>query len=874
MKLLTPLPGSHWRETFFSEGSWTSSFRGIIPWKGHNTVRFHDVDLEHNTAASIAPSPDKNHILTVTLDHTLKAWNGKTGKVGVQTDILGENHNEPQQTAQYLMNPSQGTLMQVTEVEGQPDGDAYYIVTNSPKDHQFKFWAVRDADSSTHGIRDVQPDIKLLPPIDELMNTNVWQLADFHVQPGPGWRNTSLWIRARSGAICRTFVLEFDLLAPTDDLEDAWKNNWVAVDDESLTIEQLMKAADYPSESPIASLGPVTSTNQWLSFLFYPGRLSAPMLETALYIYKKGLNLLKASAQKSDAEKPLKERLCAAITGKVGLERNSDGQLDYIKHEADVAAQWHVFFGLVRHLHSRRGDSLSLAFDSETGLAWHMRADQVCPIRTCSELEVLQLNEHIFTSEDDAWMHDSLPLARYLPDDKSVGIARLIAAAATFRSSLSREFQEGFHSASSADSLKVDSEIPDDHADDTYNVRLQALYERTEIAQEVSDDEFNKLTDSMQDLGGLGELGNDLFLDALERLGATSRGVDDEQALTRYGDRTTIRGAQEALQRGHGVLLDLLALVVFMAGDLEPEELSPDFKPSELYMQIMRKLKEYQVLIWLATNVREEPRKHRRQSNEGALDASQDSKAPVEPTLTLFESIFIGDWQSMRFPNDSMSALITYWCQAWTFGPQLATAYSGVTAHIVSNLLKHGNVDLASDFLRFLPWNPWTCYLKARLYLAIGEYTFASEYFRQAAEEVSLDRFNVATFDTSALLSPNAHGSFGQGLPRYYLHVAHLFETARLHSYTADFATLALDHHIEENESINDSSIADLDRRKRSMHGSPAAMKVDLAVEEIRLLRFQELKEEILGRLFNASLQSARYEQAFNALVQFGNPAL
>ena len=38
--------GSNWRETFFSEGGWGSSLRGLIPWKGHNTVRFGNTDLE------------------------------------------------------------------------------------------------------------------------------------------------------------------------------------------------------------------------------------------------------------------------------------------------------------------------------------------------------------------------------------------------------------------------------------------------------------------------------------------------------------------------------------------------------------------------------------------------------------------------------------------------------------------------------------------------------------------------------------------------------------------------------------------------------------------------------------------------------------
>ena len=51
-------------------------------------------------------------------------------------------------------------------------------------------------------------------------------------------------------------------------------------------------------------------------------------------------------------------------------------------------------------------------------------------------------------------------------------------------------------------------------------------------------------------------------------------------------------------------------------------------------------------------------------------------------------------------------------------------------------------------------------------------------------------------------------------------------------------------------------------------------MRVDLAMEEIRLLRTSEIKEDILSRLFNASLQTGRFRSAFDALVKFNNPAL
>ncbi|THY10375.1 hypothetical protein D6D01_09295 [Aureobasidium pullulans] len=865
-----------WHETLFGESGWGSSFKTFFSMRGHNTIKFNGLDLEPSTAAAIAISPDTNHVFTVCLDHTLKAWNTKTGKSGVQTDLLNENDRETQSAqSQYLMSPAQGTLLKLHQVDGSPDGDMYYVVTNSPKDHQFKFWAVMDPDDIELGIRDVQPDTKLIPPLDELMNTNAWQLVEYHVRPSKGWRNTQLWIRVRSGAICKIFTLTFDLLADSEDLEDAWRNNWAFVDDGSLTIESLMNDPSYPgdADSQLAVEDCSSLSDRWLDFLFYPGRFSVPMLESALHIYKKGLKL-SSESPRSLKESPLKGRICDAIAAKISVDQTPEGHLDFDKYQSEIASQWHVFFGLVRHLHTRRGDSLSLAFDTETDLAWSVRADQVGPVRQCSEVEIMNLNEDVFLTQEDHSIVNSMPLADHLIDEYSVHVGRLLAGARLFRRGLSSDFQALFVTASAADALRIGSDdttpngTQDKHLED-----LRQLYDICALHIEVSDDDFNQLTDSMQDLGGLGELDNELFYSAIERLTQAQHGADGDQALTRYGDKATIRGAQDTLSLTRDIVLDLLALVVFMAGDLETEELSPAFRPSELYEQLIVKLKEHNVLLWLASNVREEPTKKAKDTVDSTV--SKSNKSQYHPTLTVLESIFIGDWHSLRFPTSAtLPSLITYWCRAWTYGANISTAYNGVVTHVLGNLLKHQDYDLATDFLRFVPEGPWASYLRGRLNLAIGEYAVAAEYFKQAAEPLADKSINIDTLDTSNLIDLQARNFFSDGLPRYYLHISYLFERSRLHAYTADFASLAAQEFAVNFENFDDNSLIDLDTRKQGMHGSPAATRVNLAMEEIKLLRVRELKEDILTRVFNASLQICRYKTAFDALLVFGNPVL
>jgi WD40 repeat protein len=861
-----------WHETSFSEPGWGSSFKTFFSMRGHNTVKFNGLDLEPSTAAAIALSPDTSHVFTVCLNHTLKAWNTKTGKSGVRTDLLNENDGEMQ--SQYFMSPAQGTLLRLLQVDGSPDGDMYYAVTNSPKDHQFKFWAVMDPDDVELGIRDVQPDSKLIPPLDELMNTNAWQLVEYHIRPSKGWRNTQLWIRVRSGAICKIFTLIFDLLADPEDIEDAWRNNWAVVDDGSLTIESLMDDPSYPrdADSQLATQDCSDLGDQWLAFLFFPGRFSVPMLESALHIYKKGLKLSTDISRSKDT--PLKGRICDAIAAKISIDLTAEGQVDFEAYQSEIASQWHVFFGLVRHLHTRRGDSLSLAFDADTDLAWSIRADQVGPVRLCSEVEIMNFNNDVFLTQEDSFINNSMPLADHLTDDTSVHVGRLLAGARSFRRGLSDEFQTLFQSASAADALRIG--IDESTPNGTQEKHLQdvrQLYDICALHVEVSDEDFNQLTDSMQDLGGLGDLDNDLFYAAIDRLVQNERGSDGDQTLTRYGDKATIRGAQDTLSMTRDIILDLLALVVFMAGDLETEELSPDFRPSELYQQLVTKLKEHNVLLWLASNVREEPTKKAKDILDSPVTKS--NKSMYHPTLTVLESIFIGDWQSLRFPpSEALPLLITYWCRAWTYGANFSNAYNGVVTHVFGNLLKHQDYDLATEFLKFVPEAPWASYLRGRLNLEVGVYALAAEYFKQAAEALSEKRVNIEDLDTSNLLDLQARNFFADGLPRYYLHISYLFERSRLHAYTADFASLAAQEFAVNFENFDDNSMMDLDVRKRSLHGSPAVAQVNLAMEELKLLRVRELKEDILSRVFNASLQICRYKAAFDALLVFGNPVL
>jgi len=76
------------------------------------------------------------------------------------------------------------------------------------------------------------------------------------------------------------------------------------------------------------------------------------------------------------------------------------------------------------------------------------------------------------------------------------------------------------------------------------------------------------------------------------------------------------------------------------------------------------------------------------------------------------------------------------------------------------------------------------------------------------------------------------------GLARYYSHVMALFETAKVMSYVAGAAELALSAHVDDKT-------------------QDAGLKTDL-----------------LSRLFTASIQTSRFNDAFYTLVQYTDFAL
>jgi DNA repair protein RAD51/nuclear pore complex protein Nup160 len=811
-----------WDESLYSETSWTGSMRDLIPWKREQKVRFDNGELDLSAAANVALSPDSKHIISVCLNHKLRAWNLLSGKPGFQIDLLGETEKPNDKGTSYVIGPSHSTLMAIINIPGGADGVLYHVITYSPKQHQFKFWGVRDGDDPEQGIFDTRPDFDFVPPIDELMDTTAWTLAEFFIKPGPvGWRETELWIRARSGPSSKVYSLKFDLHGDPQTLAFTWKNNWATVDPGSLSLEQLKQNPSNPAEHDFdpSELFEIDLSEKWLDFLFFPGRFTIATLEAALLVFRRGLE--RAKATQSTNKGSLKERICAAVTAFAGLEQES--VVSQIAYQESVATQWQAYYSLVKDLHKRRGEHLSLAFDHESGRPWLILSDYLSAIRLCSDPATVALRSH------------------------SPDIAKLLNAASSFRKS----FPRGFHARLQRE---IEGELLQSRSLSILD-RMELMEANCNLSQQVSDDDLSIL---VEDLGTeVRHLTSEMFLRAMESLGVEDLGRPSgenrkKKQISRYGLDALVRVSQDALETSRNVLLDLLVLVLFMQYE---EDLSEDFDAAEIYVEIINELQDNAVLTWLATTVWSHPTSTGPSSENliKSLSETYKSRKKLPITQTVLAGILGFRSHEVTLPAVSATELLTYWGRAWLDLVFKNTTFAAALQDTMGILLLQEEYGLALEFSKYLPESNWATYQKARVHLALGDFSLASIYFQKPAYNLgkwagmknlkdrsltstALGSFNIEDTDSVNFTPAEQRDSFSNGLARYYSHVLSHFERYEAYPYVADFAHLGL----------------------RCLKGD----------EE------KELRTDLLSRLFNASIKTSRFDDAYTAMIRHTDTAL
>jgi DNA repair protein RAD51/nuclear pore complex protein Nup160 len=289
---------------------------------------------------------------------------------------------------------------------------------------------------------------------------------------------------------------------------------------------------------------------------------------------------------------------------------------------------------------------------------------------------------------------------------------------------------------------------------------------------------------------------------------------------------------------------------------VELEGETPDgFDASEVFVELAAQFRDYMTVSWLARTVWSHQTSTGPASEAVNRTLSENLKTgrKLPITQTVMEGIYGIRFFDLPLPKGLKAGQLTYWGRAWVASMfREESLYDSVVEDNMGILLYQKEYDLALDFAKFLTDGNWATYLKARLHVALGEHALASVYFQKVAYTLgksfthiqyrpaltipALGMFSVEDNDSAGLVSATDRDLFSEGLARYYSHVLGLFEKAKAYSYVAEFAQLGL----------------------RSLTGRED----------------EELKTELLQRLFTASIQTARFQEAYTAMTRHSDAAL
>lgn len=702
--------GSRWTESVYGDGQWGSSLLGLVRWQGSNAVRYNGVTLEQNTPIAMALSPDHRHIFAVCLNHTLRVWNPNKAASVFSKDLLWQ-HREPHDISKVMLDPGNANVLELFRGSSDNYEDLYYAVTFSPHDFgQFKFWGIRDPDHAETGIRDLFPDATLKAP-DPDPNPDskaIWKVADFKIHSERDDQGSEMWILMRSGRRYKLYRLSFDL----QNLESQWQDSWCMTAPET-TAQQ--------SEPPPVELDNIDATEQWLEYLLRPGRYPNSVLETGLSIY-----IGNSTASREKAKASLRERMYSAVASRVNAPTKA---FDSQERPTTFHLEWTTLHQDIRDLNKSRHEVISLAYDNDTRMPQMVFADVGSLVRSCSRAELISQNNstdlgrsaHLLEVPSVELENGEEPS---LPDE----LAILIKAAADFRGGFNRRLQLAF-TKTLASELWLDPSY-------AISLRIQALYDQSNFAEDIAGEQFTSLTRQLEATGGFDSLDTASFNAIMDTFAHDIPSTSSGMLYTNQGLGVLVNGAREMIDLHERVLTDLLALVTVVEMEIDREEFPMGkFDGPQIYIALLELLKRYQVMQWLVTHVRVD-----KTSSRGPSPQSKPLKGKLgdtcDTTSTILESIFAHDLKPQSTDTQTQSAALTQDIQdllQWVVGGNTEVEFEEVPVYIQCDLLKNGDLALAEDFLGFQPSTPWSTYIKGRFYLMKDSPTEAAVSFQKVA---------------------------------------------------------------------------------------------------------------------------------------------
>ncbi|KAK7893722.1 hypothetical protein LTR67_006423 [Exophiala xenobiotica] len=806
-----------WKHDIYDDKSWGASIRGIVSRRGLQTIEYGSASLDPRTAHAMVTSPDGKFLFTVCLNHSLRVWNLLDGRVVATRDLLDAARDPNDRTH---LNPAEDASIQIFKLPLQ----RYPVVlTYTPQDGgQFKFWDLKGGSTEALVVEDKYPGQRLSAPDPDPSGNTIWTMIGFKLDPGTDFKPAQLWVLWRNHNYHQLYHCSFEFAS----LANSWKTNWVKCAATSSSKNLAPDLVRNDSEDP---------ASKWLDYLFYPARYTEAGLETALSVFEDATAAKLGASQRAGS---LRQRMCNIVAATVSLRKYGDSDLDFERFIADTDSQWRNLYRIAENINESRNAPLALAYDAFSDMAWITMTGKCCAVRECSKIELLQQNEledvpDLEEVAGQTWLHRKVNA-----DDGEpfTNLATLISAASTFRQSFTADLANDL-----AVAIEEDMSIGDELVTPT---RIFEIYDTTGFSEAVSNEVFERLEADLDPVGGMSSLNNELFLGILELLATRTKKAKSALRNTLFGNLLFANGMLDYMSCQRQLLMDLLALAIFVEGELNQEEVKmTSFDAPELYHQIIPLLKLCDRNLWLATRYRHVPLEILGADGQpNAARRPSTSGSEHERLVSILEDTLSKAVRPQPAVEKPLLYLITEQLAEiddWASGKETIENDDGAV-YLLCDLLKQGQFDLATDFLKFQPSTPWSSYVRGRLALVKGEHQMAAMYFKKASYGLACGKAvgNLVAL-SAGLLSMIEAEYFNSGLPLYLHHTSTLFESAHAYNESAKFAHLTLQ-----------------------------------ALQSGQKEPLPNFRTEVLSRLFNAELKLSRFDLAYNALVQLPDSAL
>lgn len=806
-----------WQQDNYDDRTWGASLRGIVTRRGLHMIEYGSTQLDPRTVQTMTASPDGSFLFTVCLNHTLRVWNLHNGKIIATKDLLDAERDPNDRTH---LNPAEDALLQLFQF---PLQKYPVLLTYTPQDGgQFKFWDIRGSLTDSIVVEDKYPGVVFNSPDPDPSGNTLWTMAGFKLDPGNETTPARLWVLCRNHNHHQLYNCQFEF----GDIANSWKSNWVKCSARSSMKSPAPDFVKTDQQDP---------ASKWVDFFFYPGRYSEAALETALSMLEEVTSVKLTSSQKNAS---LKQRMCTVVAAGVSLRKYEELDLDFDRFSTDVDSNWRHLHRIAETINESRNAPLALAFDTEADMVWIAMADKCCAVRECSKIDLLEQNEFADIRDLEDVTARTWPYRKVSSDDGESfsDLFVLISAARRFRESFPADIAQDL-------SLAIEEDMSTS-AEYVASTRIFEIYDSVGFTEAISNEVFEQLESDLSTVGGLSALTNELFIGVLELLVVRSKRAKTALRNTLFGNLLLSAGMLDMISSQHQLLSDLLVLSIFVEGELNQEEAKMTaFDAAELFQHILPPLRLCNRNLWLASHTRAVPIEimgadgHPNAARHAPSQNMEDSRIVTIFEDTLSKAVrprHAADRPLMYLIMDQLSEI-----DDWASGKDTIDTEDGAV-FLQCDLLKQGELDLASDFLRFQPSTSWSSYVKGRLAVEKGEYDIAAHYFQKASYGLACGKAigNLVAL-SAGLLSIIEAECFNNGLALYLHHITNLFDSSKAYNEAARFAHLTL-------------------------QALPTGQKEPLP----------NFRVEVLSRLFNAELKQFRLESAFNALVQLSDPAL